>query len=84
MYRVHEGKKEILLWCNASQGHDPKKREHSTDSEEKSEGRKCAKSSCYDKFTDKMMKMEVIETELRERHADGTLCTEQQLRSWST
>ena len=65
MYRVHRGKVEILLWCNASD-QAARKRAHSPDVEDENEGRKHAKSSCYDKFTDKMTKVEAIETKLRE------------------
>ena len=53
MYRVHRGKVEILLWCNASD-QAARKRAHSPDVEDESEGQKHAKSSRYDKFTDKM------------------------------
>ena len=81
MYRVHRGKVEILLWCNASD-QASRKRAHSPDVEEESEGRKHAKSSRYDKFTDKMTEVEAIETELRELHADG-MYSEHQLRSWA-
>ena len=52
MYCVHHGKEEILLWCNASD-QASRKQTHFPDAEEESEGRKQAKSSRYDKFTDK-------------------------------
>ena len=81
MYRVHHGKEEILLWCNASD-QASRKRAHSPDAEEESEGRKQAKSSRYEKFTDKMTEVEAIEAELRDRHADG-IYSEFQLRSWA-
>ena len=81
MYRVYHGKKEILLWCNA---HDqaPKKRTRSPGMEEEDEGQKRAKSSRYDRFTDKMTEVEEIEAELREKHSNGTY-SEYQLRSWA-
>ena len=81
LYRVYHGKKEILLWCNA---HDqaPKKRTRSPGMEEEDEGQKRAKSSRYDRFTDKMTEVEEIEAELREKHSNGTY-SEYQLRSWA-
>ena len=81
LYEVHQGKKEILLWCNVT-NHAPRKRAHSPDSEEESESRKQPKSSRYAKFTDKMTEVEAIEAELREKHADGVY-NEHQLRSWA-
>ena len=63
MYCIHHGKEEILLWCNASD-QAARKRAHSPDVEDESEGRKHAISSRYDKFTNKITEVEAIETEL--------------------
>ena len=81
LYHVYEGKKEILLWCNACD-QPPPKRTRSVDLEQEVEGQRPAKSSRYDKFTDKMTEVESIEAKLREKHAQSTY-SEHQLRSWA-
>ena len=67
------------MCCNAS-NQASRKRAHCPGVEQESEGRKHAKSSHYNKLTDKMTEVEAIETELREKHADG-MYSEHQLRS---
>ena len=75
LYEVHQGKKEILLWCNVT-NHTPRKRACSPESEKVNKP-----NPRYTKFLDKMTDVEATEAELREKHADGVY-TEHQLRSW--
>lgn len=72
MYAIHQGKKEILLWCyTADQG--LKRCAQTTDEPE-------PKRSRYDRHLDKMTEIEEIEEKLREKHVDGPF-SEEQLRS---
>ena len=73
MYVIHQGKKEILLWCYAAdQG---QKRSQSSDEPE-------AKRTRYDKQTDKMSEVQEIEEKLRQKYPNGPY-SEEQLRSWA-
>ena len=81
LYRVYHGKKEILLWCNACD-QPTKKRTRSLEPEQEGESQRPAKSSRYDRFTDKMTEVEAIEAELRQKHAQS-MYSEHQLRSWA-
>lgn len=76
LYRIHEGKKEILLWCfHADQGQKRCAPSPSGDGN-------VPKRSRYDNHLDKMTEVEEIEERLRERHT-GDPYSEEQLRSWA-
>ena len=70
LYSVYNGKEEILLWCYTSD-QAPKERARSPDVDSDYDARMHTKSYRYDKFMDKMTEVEVIEADLREKHADG-------------
>ena len=68
MYKIHEGKKEILLWCHKnalSHGASLRKRAHSPGSDSREIP---AKSSRYSNHLEKMTEVETIEEKLRELH----------------
>ena len=76
MYTLHNGKKEILLWCYSAQ--EGCKRPHPAESDECSSSQK---RSRYNKQIDKMREVEEIEDDLRSKH--GGKFTEEQIRMWA-
>ena len=76
MYTLHDGKKEILLWCYSAQ--ESCKRPHPPD--ESDEG-SSQKRSRYSKQIDKMREVEEIEDDLRSKH-EGAY-SEEQIRMWA-
>ena len=77
MYTLHNGKKEILLWCYSAQ--ESSKRPHPPD--EPDEGSYSQKRSRYKKQIDMMREVEEIEDDLRSKH-EGKY-TEEQIRMWA-
>lgn len=75
MYSLHEGKKEILLWCL---NYSDRKRAISPGGNEN----ETSKRSRYDKQLDKITEVEAIEEDLRDKHSGGPY-SEEQLRSWA-
>ena len=61
MYTLHDGKKEILLWCYSAQ--ESSKRPHPPD--EADESSSSQKRSRYNKQIDKNREVEEIEDDLR-------------------
>lgn len=82
MYKAHQGKKEILLWCYSRGQGGAKKRPLSPDSEESS---KPLKSSRYTNHVEKMTEVQVIEDKLKEIHnkAGAKVFSDEQLRTWA-
>ena len=74
MYTLHEGKKEILLWAY-SLDQSSKRRCGSPNNEQ-------CKRTRYDTHVDKMIQVEEIESDLRDKHL-GEGYSEEQLRSWA-
>ena len=93
MNRVHQGKKEILLWCYSvspsKHGQSPsndssRKRGHSP-SNDSSANQPPPKSSRYTNHLDKMTEVESIEEKLKEKHCKDGISefSDEQLRSWA-
>ena len=85
MYKAHQGKKEILLWCysrTCSNHGGAKKRPLSPDNEDSS---KPSKSSRYTNHVEKMTEVQVIEDKLKEVHnKDGAkVFSDEQLQTWA-
>ena len=76
MYALHDGKKEILLWCYSRES---SKRSHPADDAD--EGGSLQKRSRYNKQIDKMREVEEIEDDLRSRHE--AKFTEEQIKMWA-
>ena len=76
MYTIHDGKKEILLWCYSQDG---SKRPRSPDNAD--EGSTSQKRSRYNKQVDKMREVDEIEDDLRSKH-EGKY-SEEQIRMWA-
>ena len=76
MYTLHDGKKEILLWCYSAQ--ESCKRPHPPDEADVGSSQK---RSRYNKQIDKMREVEEIEDDLRSKH-EGRY-TEEQIRMWA-
>ena len=80
MYRVFNGKKEILLWsCHPAevQGKRSYTAKRTNDESDTS------KRSRYDKYLDVITEVEEIEEDLRQKHIDSGIYSEDQLRSWA-
>ena len=82
MYKAHQGKKEILLWCHSRVQEGAKKRPRSPNSEDSS---KPSKSSRYSHHVEKMTEVQVIEDKLKEMHnKDGAkIFSDEQIRTWA-
>ena len=76
MYTIHDGKKEILLWCYSQ---DSSKRPRSPDNAD--EGSTSQKRSRYNKQVDKMREVDEIEDDLRSKN-EGKY-SEEQIRMWA-
>ena len=84
MYKAHQGKKEILLWCysKGSSHGGAQKRPLSPNSDDNS---RPPKSSRYTNHLEKMTEVQVIEEKLKEKHnKDGAkIFSDEQIRTWA-
>ena len=76
MYTLHDGKKEILLWCFSAQ--ESCKQPHPPDEGDVGSSQKWSR---YNKQIDKMREVEEIEDDLCSKH-EGKY-TEEQIRMWA-
>ena len=82
MYKAHQGKKEILLWCYSRSQGGAKKRPLSPDSEGSS---KPPKLSRYTNHVEKMTEVQEIEEKIKELHNKGgtKVFSDEQIRTWA-